>query len=272
MEREEVPGGRIHEAMRYSLLAGGKRLRPLLVLAAGRYLGIRRGALRAWALAVEYLHTYSLIHDDLPAMDDDDFRRGVPTSHRVFGEALAILAGDALLTEAFLCLAREGAVEFAPERVLAAMRVLAEAAGSRGLIAGQVADLGADLHTADLGLLESIHRRKTATLITAAVAMPAVLVGETQAQERLEQFGEHFGLAFQIVDDILNVVGDPRQMGKAQGTDAARGKVTYPALIGLDESRRWVQYHRDRALQALQGHPRADALALLLEQAVERER
>jgi geranylgeranyl diphosphate synthase type II len=156
MDREEAPGGRIHEAMRYSLTAGGKRLRPLLVLAAGRYVGIPEAALRRWALAVEYIHTYSLIHDDLPAMDNDDFRRGRPTSHRVFGEAMAILAGDALLTEAFLCLGAAAGEPFAPERILATIQELARAAGSEGLIAGQVADLGAQLKGATLSTVESI--------------------------------------------------------------------------------------------------------------------
>ncbi|MCL6561668.1 MAG: polyprenyl synthetase family protein [Firmicutes bacterium] len=272
MDREEAPGGRIHEAMRYSLTAGGKRLRPLLVLAAGRYVGIPEVVLRPWALAVEYIHTYSLIHDDLPAMDNDDFRRGRPTSHRVFGEAMAILAGDALLTEAFLCLGAATEAPFLPERILATIRELAWAAGSQGLIAGQVADLGAQLEGATLSTVEAIHARKTGRLITAAVVMPALLAGDQEAQARLRRYGEHFGLAFQIVDDILNVVGDAQRLGKATGSDAALGKVTYPALVGVDQSRRWAEHHRQQALAAVGESREADALRYLLDQAVVRER
>jgi len=264
-----VRPGSVEEAMRYSLLAGGKRLRPLLVLAAAAYLDQEPERFAPVALAVELIHTYSLIHDDLPAMDDDDWRRGQPTSHKVFGEAMAILAGDALLTEAFSVYAETLDQGFDPERVLSGLHLLAYAAGRDGLIRGQVEDLQAEHQPVTLAQLEAIHRRKTGALFRAAVVLPAVLSGDIEAKPALEAYGEHFGLAFQIVDDILNVIGDQKTMGKATGTDQVHGKATYPSLVGLAEAKRLAEAHRDQAARAIAG-PRGEPLLGLLRLAVER--
>lgn len=270
--REDMVGDEpVRQAMRYSVLAGGKRLRPLLVLASGYLLDIARESLREAALAIEYLHTYSLIHDDLPAMDNDDLRRGKPTSHKVFGEALAILAGDALLTEAFLRLA--GCDHFAPQRVLAAVRRLGRAAGSRGLIAGQEADLRAEGQKNLSGEeLTAIHERKTAQMIMASVQIPAMLGGDAVQAGTLETFGRHFGLMFQAMDDILNVIGNPQQLGKATGSDAVLGKATAPAVWGMERARAYVAEQGELAHTALGGHPRAEMLQALLDAALVRQR
>ncbi|MCY0899494.1 MAG: polyprenyl synthetase family protein [Firmicutes bacterium] len=247
----EVQPGSVEEAMQYSLTAGGKRLRPQLVLAAGEYVGIPWEPLRPVALAVEYVHTYSLIHDDLPAMDNDDFRRGRPTSHKMFGEAMAILAGDALLTEAFVKMAELSTTAFEAGAVLRATHCLAVAAGRQGLIRGQVRDLAAEHQEISVEALRDIHLKKTAALFEACVKMPALLVGRMGDADALGHFGQHFGLAFQMVDDILNVVGDPAVLGKATGTDAGLGKATYPRLVGLDQARVLVDEQSRLALAKL---------------------
>lgn len=261
--------GSVEEAMRYSLLAGGKRLRPQLVLASGEYLHIDRERLRPAALAVEYLHTYSLIHDDLPSMDNDDLRRGVPTSHKVFGEAIAILAGDALLTEAFAQMMELMECGFSATGVVEATKRLAGSAGRSGLIQGQVLDLAAEHQEITVQSLENIHRHKTAALIEACLAIPALLVRDPDAERVLSGFGRHCGLAFQMVDDILNVVGDVARLGKATGTDAGLGKATYPRLVGMDEAKSLVVQHRRLALAELDT-VRAEVLVGLLQFAVER--
>ena len=229
------------EAMRYSLMAGGKRLRPILVLLAAEACGADpRDAMPA-ACAVEMVHTYSLIHDDLPAMDDDDLRRGQPTSHVAFGEAMAILAGDALLTRAFEVLAAD-----LPDPVVAAecCRVLASAGGSDGMVGGQVADLAATNTSPEsvddpLQVLGDIHRRKTGRLLAASLELGAVVAGaEKQVRESLLDYGQQVGLAFQVADDLLDVEGDINRTGKTSGRDAHLGKWTYPALAGNDTSRR----------------------------------
>ena len=255
--------------MAYSINAGGKRLRPQLVLAAADYLGIEQERIQDAALAVEYLHTYSLIHDDLPAMDDDDVRRGRPTSHKVFGEAMAILAGDALLTEAFVLMTRLGEAGFAPSGVVRATGQLARAAGRQGLVRGQVQDLAGEHQELSLEALSEIHRNKTAVLFEACLSIPALLVEDPHQVQVLSSFGRHFGLAFQMVDDILNVVGDARQLGKATGTDAGLGKATYPRLLGMDGARALLGEHVRDAKHGLDPK-KAEVLEGLLTFAVER--
>ncbi len=223
------------EAMRYSLLAGGKRLRPLLVLLAAEACGAAPAAALPAACAVEMVHTYSLIHDDLPAMDDDDLRRGRASCHRQFGEAVAILAGDALLARAFEILARE----VRPPAVAAACcAALAAAAGPTALVGGQVDDVRGTPGEDELARLEAIHRRKTGAMIRVSLTLGA-LVARAEAAQRaaLDRYGRRLGLAFQIVDDLLDLEGDESAMGKRGGKDAARGKVTFPGVLGAPQSR-----------------------------------
>ena len=257
---------RVGEAMRYSVFAGGKRLRPMLALAAaesvamanGRDLSAARAAALPTACALELIHTYSLVHDDLPAMDDDTLRRGRPTNHVVFGEGLAILAGDGLLTEAFALMSREPRDPGAAPRKLRAICVVAEAAGACGMVGGQAVDLEAAGTGAsfDGDGLRAMHARKTGALIRASAAAGAVMAGASDAQiEAIERFASELGLAFQIVDDILDVEGASAELGKTAGKDAAAGKPTYPALYGLEESRRMAAECVDRALAALDTQP-----------------
>jgi geranylgeranyl diphosphate synthase type II len=231
---------RLAEAMRYSLLAGGKRLRPILCLIFSDTVRKQSGSLPPAddaACALEYIHTYSLIHDDLPAMDNDDYRRGRPTSHKVFGEALAILAGDALLTEAFSVLAS------GPEPVRASLcRELALAAGSAGMVGGQVLDIAED-RPAQIDYLSRMHGLKTGALIRSACRIGVLAAGgDKDALQRAEIYGESIGLAFQIADDILDVMGNSKEMGKPVQADAAAGRHTYPAVIGLEAS--WMLAER----------------------------
>jgi geranylgeranyl diphosphate synthase type II len=238
----------IHEAMHYSLFAGGKRLRPILVLAAGEAVGCPHDRLLPAACAVELLHTYSLIHDDLPAMDNDDFRRGRLTCHKVYGEAIAILAGDALLTEAFGLLARQVEAGSTPEATVAAIQELAGAAGSQGLVGGQVVDILAEKQTPDSQVVEYIHRHKTGSLIRACVRIGGLLGGATEEQlDKLTRYGEDIGLAFQIVDDLLDILGEFKHTGKPVGSDLKKHKVTYPACFGIEVSRRRAQELASRA-------------------------
>ncbi len=243
---------RLHEAMRYAVLAGGKRLRPLLTLAACRACGGDDEDALPAAAAVELIHTYSLVHDDLPAMDDDRLRRGQPTVHVAYGEALAILVGDALLNRAFELLLADGAGRLAPEARLEVAATLAAAAGSTGMIGGQVLDLAAEGQSLTLAALEGLHRRKTGALLTAAVVAGG-LAAEAGARERdaLRRCGDALGLAFQIVDDILDVTGTPEQLGKSAGKDQRSGKATFPALLGLDASRARAARLVEEALEAL---------------------
>jgi geranylgeranyl diphosphate synthase type II len=255
-------------AAEYALRGPGKRFRPALTWAAGQWLGLDWTPLRPVALALEMVHTYSLVHDDLPAMDDDDWRRGRATTHKVFGEAVAILAGDALLTEAFgvLTAARR---DFTADRVVAAVEVLTAAAGGSGMAGGQVLDLQQARGDADA--LARLHRAKTGAMITAAVVLPAVLAGRERERAILQRYGEAVGLAFQITDDILDVVGDQTVMGKAAGRDAAQGKVTYATLYGLEDARRRARDCLAEAQTALAGQD-ADALMALAYYVVERDR
>lgn len=251
---EDVLPVNLHKAMRYSVFAGGKRIRPVLMIAACEAAGGRREAVLPAACAMEMIHTYSLIHDDLPAMDDDDFRRGKPTNHRVFGEALAILAGDGLLTEAFRLLADPDAGgQLNPATRLRIIELMARNAGSFGMVAGQVVDMESEGRTIDFPTLEFIHTRKTGALILAAIQTGALVAGaDDETFASLSRYGEAAGLAFQVADDILDIVGDQAQLGKDVGSDQQRGKATYPALLGLEEARQKAVELRDLALAALQ--------------------
>ncbi|TYO98751.1 farnesyl-diphosphate synthase [Geothermobacter ehrlichii] len=253
LPHEEMLPSSLHRAMRYSVFAGGKRIRPVLMMAACQAVGGEREAVLPAACAMEMIHTYSLIHDDLPAMDDDDFRRGRPTNHKVFGEAHAILAGDALLTEAFDLLSRPDVLTgLTADARLRLIHLLARGAGSRGMVAGQVVDMESEGKKIDFPTLEFIHTRKTGALILAAIQAGA-LIGSADdgAFDRLARYGRAAGLAFQIADDILDIVGDQEVLGKDVGSDQERGKATYPALFGLDEARQRAREMRDVALEAL---------------------
>jgi geranylgeranyl diphosphate synthase type II len=240
----------IHRAMRYSLFAGGKRMRPVLCLAAAEACGGDAVAALPAACAVECVHTYSLIHDDLPCMDDDDMRRGRPTSHKVFGEGVAVLAGDALLTQAFEILAQAAP---APRYSIAVMiRELADAAGSLKLIAGQVADLEGEGKKATRAQLRFIHERKTAAMIETSLRLGAMSADATAAKlGALTDFGRNLGLAFQVIDDILDVTQTSEKLGKSAGKDIAAEKTTYPSVIGLDASKREAKKLTDAAMAAL---------------------
>jgi geranylgeranyl diphosphate synthase, type II len=236
-EEESYPQA-IFQAMRYSVFAGGKRLRPILAIAAAETIGATAEDVLPLACALECIHTYSLIHDDLPALDNDDYRRGRLTNHKVFGEANAILAGDALLTFAFELMGNERHWKpFMPARVVQVMYEVAYAIGTFGMIGGQVVDLQMEGQEVGLPALQYIHAHKTGALIRASVRAGAILGGGSPAEvEALTHYGTHIGLAFQIMDDILDVRGDEQLMGKALRKDAGRRKVTYPRLVGLAES------------------------------------
>jgi len=270
------PARTLFEAMRYSLLAGGKRLRPVLVLAAFEAAGGRREAAMGFACAIEMIHTYSLIHDDLPCMDDDDLRRGRPTNHKVYGDAIATLAGDGLLTDAFAVLARAARSpdsRLAPAVVLETIEELAVAAGSSGMVGGQVIDLLGEGRAMELRELEYLHGRKTGALFVAAVCGGARLGGATQVQlEALRCYARALGLAFQVVDDLLDVEESSEQMGKRTHKDEARGKATYPSVLGVARSRELARELGGRAREALGiFDSRAEPLRMLVTFAVERK-
>ena len=249
---EDQAPGTIHRAMRYSLFAGGKRIRPALALAACDAVSDCMDGIDDAACALEMIHTYSLIHDDLPALDNDDLRRGRPTCHKVFGEAMAILAGDALLTLAFEVLAQ--LPEARPERRARIVREVAAAAGTvGGMIGGQVEDLEGEGKQPTAALLHSIHRGKTGALLRASVRLGGIYSGASDLQyEALSIYGEHVGLAFQIVDDILDVEQSSEQLGKTAGKDVAQGKITFPAVYGLAESREMADEQLELALAAVE--------------------
>jgi len=247
---------RLREAMRYSTLGGGKRLRPALVYLTGESLGAPLRELDAAAAAVELIHVYSLVHDDLPAMDDDDLRRGRPTCHRAYDEATAILVGDALQALAFSVLADDVLLEErgpGPEVRLSMIRTLARAAGTAGMAGGQAVDLAAVGAVLSVDAIENMHRRKTGALIQGSVLLGAIGAGITAGSElsALERFGAEIGLAFQIQDDILDVEGDPAVLGKQTGADAAHRKPTYPSTVGLTAARERARGLRDGAIAAL---------------------
>jgi geranylgeranyl diphosphate synthase type II len=266
------PGGRLDEAMRYSLMAGGKRLRPNLCLAAAQAVGGSADDALAVACALEMIHTYSLIHDDLPAMDDDDLRRGKPTCHVAFDEATAILAGDGLLTMAFEVLASMPAGN--PDPRLEVIRIISVAAGPRGMVRGQMLDMLSEGAPLDLAELENLHSLKTGALIEASLAAGALSAGGSSAQiEAVRTYGRAIGLAFQVTDDILNVEGDPAVMGKAAGTDKIRRKNSYPELLGLEKSREFAQNLVQQAVKAIAGFDsKADPLRAIACYVVERKK
>ena len=242
--------GIVYEAMRYSLLAGGKRIRPVLALAAGQVLGEQEARILPFACAIEMIHTYSLIHDDLPAMDDDDYRRGRYSCHKKFGEATAILAGDALLTMAFE-IAAEGALALEdPKRGLRAIRHIALSAGTEGMIGGQIVDLDAETRAISESELRYLCERKTGALLRAPVLAAAAVAGaeETRSAALLLEYADTIGLAFQIKDDILDVEGDISVLGKATGSDAKDGKTTFVTLYGIQRSKTLLDDLTNRAL------------------------
>lgn len=241
----------LFNAMRYSLLAPGKRLRPALCLAVARTLEVAEEQAMPVAASLELVHAYSLIHDDLPAMDNDDLRRGQPTNHKVFGEATALLAGDGLLTHAFSLLSHR--LPFlSSEQQLELVWSLANAAGPHGMVGGQQADLSAETQSPDLATLQFIHTHKTAALIEAAVVMGAI-VGQASIEQKelLASYGRHLGLAFQIVDDLLDVTATTQELGKSSGADERQHKMTYPVVVGIAETQRLAEIELTQALAAL---------------------
>jgi len=248
----------IHQAMRYSIFAGGKRLRPIICLATAEVISGKNDDAIPLACAVECIHTYSLIHDDLPSMDNDDFRRGKPTSHKVYGEGIAVLAGDALLTIAFeMAASCRSWPRYSHADVI---RELAVAAGSQKLIAGQVADLEGEGRKISPAELRYIHDNKTAALIASSIRLGAMSANATPKQlERLTDFGESLGLAFQVIDDILDVTQTTEKLGKSAGKDIAAQKATYPALLGLDKAKKEADRLTARARAALKSFGKAAA-------------
>lgn len=249
---EDVAPSTVHRAMRYSVLAGGKRLRPILVIAGAEAAGGNAEEVMDTACALELIHTYSLIHDDLPAMDDDDYRRGRLTNHKVFGEAIAILAGDALLTLAFKLVADNTALVNDARVLRDVVAELADAAGTCGMVGGQVVDIESEGKAVTTETLEYIHRHKTAALIRASLRVGALLAGgDDKSVKAIGEAGSDLGLAFQIVDDILDVEGNLEELGKTAGSDERKQKATYPALHGLEASRRQAKMLIERVKQRL---------------------
>jgi geranylgeranyl diphosphate synthase, type II len=269
---EKTRPATIHKAMRYSIFAGGKRMRPALCIAAAQACGGKEADALPLACAVECIHTYSLIHDDLPAMDNDDFRRGKPTNHKVFGEGIAVLAGDALLTQAFEIAAQCKAFPRYPHREI--ILEIARAGGSLQLIAGQVADLEAEGEKISEAELKFIHERKTSALLCCSARLGGMSANCTTAQlAALTDFGHHVGLAFQVIDDILDVTQTSEQLGKTAGKDAAVQKATYPAIVGLEKSRKIAENLTARAFAALKIFKgRAVALEALAEFLLKRDK
>ncbi|SEO70405.1 (2E,6E)-farnesyl diphosphate synthase [Aquisalimonas asiatica] len=254
---------RLHEAMRYAVMGSGKRLRPTLVYATGEALGLEPESLDGPACAVELIHAYSLVHDDLPCMDDDDLRRGRPTCHKAYDEATAVLVGDALQALAFRALAEESSGTIGTEARLKMVASLSMAAGSRGMVGGQALDLAATGQTLDLAQLEDLHIHKTGALIRSSVMLGALADPDHDQEglERLDRYAKSIGLAFQIQDDILDVEGTTDALGKSSGADARMHKATYPALLGLKEARAHGRELIDRALASLEPFDaRADCL------------
>jgi len=263
----------IYKAVRYSVFNGGKRIRPILCLAAAEAIGGDLGPAIPVACALELIHSYSLIHDDLPAMDNDDFRRGKPTCHKVFGENIAILAGDALLTEAFVLLSHVEKVRLSAERRLAVIQEIAKAAGICGMIGGQALDVLSGKSEPNENMLREIHRRKTGALIVAAVKTGAIIFNARKDKiQALAEYGINVGLAFQIADDILNVEGNRELMGKETGSDAAHDKLTYPSLLGLDVAKEKLAKYIDSAVASLSGFDeRARPLLVIARYIMERK-
>jgi len=266
------PYGDLNDAMLYSLMAGGKRVRPVLLLETCRMCGGDVALALPFACAVEMVHTYSLIHDDLPCMDDDDLRRGKPTNHKVYGEATAVLAGDGLLTAAFEAMLDEGK-DLPAERVLAAAACLSKAAGGRGMVGGQTLDMAAEGHMLTADELKELYALKTGALIAAAAEMGCILAGGTKEQrEAVVRYAGKIGLAFQVQDDILDVEGDEAMLGKPIGSDVRSEKNTYVTLKGLETCKGLVEELTDDALGALEGFEEPDFLRWLALQLAGREK
>ncbi len=263
----------LHESMAYSVNAGGKRLRPVLVLWTAELLGGVKEQVMPIACALELLHTYSLIHDDLPCMDDDDLRRGMPTNHKVYGETIALLAGDALLTRAFEVIAKASEAGANPADVLKVVKEVGEAAGSLGMVGGQVVDILSEGKEIDLETLKYIHAHKTGALFRACIRSGAIMSGaSTDDLNRLTAFAEDLGLVFQITDDILDVVGDEAKLGKPVGSDQNHAKATYPALVGLERSRKLAEESCQRAKNGLTVYgEKGELFSQLLDYICERE-
>ena len=262
---EAVFPNSLHKAIQYSLLAGGKRIRPILSMAAFEAIGGRGDKILPFACALEMIHTYSLIHDDLPALDNDDYRRGKPTCHKVFGESIGILAGDALLTEAFKLMTDRAIQEFSIRdggSILDVINEVAQAAGMSGMVGGQVLDIESEGKEVDFPTLQYIHTHKTGALILVSVRVGAKLGGASEETlKALTHYGERIGLAFQIADDILNVEGEAALLGKKTGSDLSRGKATYPVLLGLEESKRRAKELVELAVKAIESFgPEAEPL------------
>jgi farnesyl diphosphate synthase len=272
LPKSNIQPAQLHQAMRYSALAGGKRFRPVLIYASGRALGISADRLDALACAIELIHAYSLIHDDLPAMDDDDLRRGRPSCHKAFDEATAILAGDALQALAFEILARE--LDPAEKTSLQLIGLVAGACGSTGMAGGQALDLAAVGSELTLAQLETMHRLKTGALIHASVMAPCLLVSaDDRIRERFSIYGKRVGLAFQVHDDILDVTGDSELTGKLSQADSALNKPTFPSILGLEQSRQRAIVLRNEALAALDDLPGdTSIMAWLADYVISRDR
>jgi geranylgeranyl pyrophosphate synthase len=276
---DRLPGAdvvptRLHEAMRYSVLGGGKRIRPALVFATGRTLGLAEVQVEAAACAIELVHVYSLVHDDLPAMDDDDLRRGRPTCHKAFDEATAVLVGDALQPLAFQLLARDPQLPPDAAIRLKLIDLLAEASGTFGMAGGQALDLSVQGQAIGIAEVEQMHARKTGALIKVSVMMAAACVPTLAPAlaDNLARFATAIGLAFQIQDDLLDVLGDVSTLGKATGADSARAKPTYPAVIGVEASQARMRKLHAEALEALEPFgAKADPLRLLAEWLLKRQ-
>ena len=271
----ESPAAEVGRAMSHSLFAGGKRLRPILCMAGAGAVGGDEHCVLPVACALEMIHTYSLIHDDLPAMDNDDLRRGKPTCHKVYGEAVAILAGDGLLTEAFRLMTLadlSGGLE--PRALLEVIALIARAAGYEGMVGGQVVDIQSEGKAVDPSLVEFIHTHKTGALITASVSSGAILGGGDKEQVRaITSYGQGIGLAFQIADDILDIEGDTKAMGKRVGGDVRKKKITYPSVLGLKESKAIQNEMVEKALEAMKKfNQKADPLRHLAMYMVERKK
>lgn len=273
--RPEGPASEVIKAMRYSLFAGGKRLRPILCMSGASAVGGDERDVLPVACALELIHTYSLIHDDLPAMDDDDMRRGKPTCHKVFGEAVAVLAGDGLLTEAFYLMSRKDlSGHMSPDALLQVIPMIASASGYQGMVGGQVVDIQSEGKGVEASLVEFIHTHKTGALITASVVSGALMGGGTQEQvAAIRTYGQKIGLAFQIADDILDIEGDTRTLGKGVGNDARKGKITYPSVLGLDKSKKIQRLMIKEAFKSLEAFDnRADPLRNIAIYIIEREK
>ncbi|MGD2124461.1 MAG: polyprenyl synthetase family protein [Desulfobacteraceae bacterium] len=271
----EGPAADVVKAMSYSLFAGGKRLRPILCIAGAEAVGGKGEDVLPVACALELIHTYSLIHDDLPVMDNDDLRRGKPTNHRVFGEAVALLAGDGLLTEAFRFMSRSGLTErVEPRALLNVVSLIAQAAGYQGMVGGQTVDIQSEGKQVEPSIVTFIHTHKTGALIAAAVTSGAILGGaEEQQVMAMASYGQNVGLAFQIADDILDIEGDTENLGKGVGGDVRKRKITYPAVLGLAESKETQNALVEQAIGSLKAFDRrADPLRDIATYIIERKR